>query len=75
MGTRLPSEEYVLIIRLAGIEGLPPLRSNRFTLCLPGLPARKRGISEQDQSAVRSRRNAVAADIDTRFPKRYFPKA
>ncbi len=63
MGTRLPSEEDVLIIRVAGIEGLPPRRSNRFTLCLPGLPARKPGISEQDQSLVRSRRNAVAADI------------
>jgi len=41
MGTRLPSEEEVLIIPPAGKKGQPPHRSNRFSPFVPELPARK----------------------------------
>jgi len=59
MGTRLPSEREVLIIRPTGITG-----NLNVSTGLPkssGAPARKPGIPKQDPNAMRSRRNAVAA--------------
>ena len=63
MGTRLPSAEEVLIIRPAGKTGQPPHRSNRVTPSLPESLPGSPGIPKQDPNAMRSSRNAVAAEL------------
>jgi hypothetical protein len=50
MGSRLPSEEEVLIIRPTGKKGCRS-RFQPGDLSCPGVPARKAGISEQDPNA------------------------
>ncbi len=52
MGSRLPSEEEVLIIRPAGIMGKPNVSVGLPKLS--GVPARKPGIPKQDPNVMRS---------------------
>ncbi len=70
MGRRLPSREEVLIIRPAGKKGQPPHRSNRVTPSLPESLPGSPGIPKQDPNAMRSVRNAVAADLHLKIPKK-----
>jgi len=69
MGSCLPSAGQVLIIRPTGKKGrrrnapIGPLTSRG--------PARKPSIPEQDPNRVRSRRNAVAAEVlENTFPRK-----
>src|SRR5438045_2557848 len=69
MGSCLPSAGEVLIIPPTGKMGQPPQRFSRVIPPFPG-PARKPGIPEQDPDAMRSMRNAVAAQsLRTRYPE------
>jgi hypothetical protein len=53
MGSRLPSEEEVLIIRPTGKKGQPPLRSNGLGRSLPGAPCQEsQGIPKQDPNNI-----------------------
>ena len=70
MGRCLPSEEEVLIIRPAGKKGQPPHRSNRVTPSLPESLPGSPGVPKQDPNAMRSARNAVAAELQLKIPKK-----
>jgi hypothetical protein len=74
VGSCLPSAGQVLIIRPAGKKGrrrnapLRPLTSRS--------PARKPSIPEQVPNRMRSRRNAVAAEVlENTFPRKAISQA
>jgi hypothetical protein len=72
MGSCLPSAGQVLIIRPAGKKGRR--RNAPLGLLSSRGPARKPSIPVQVPNRVRSRRNAVAAEVlEKTFPRKQFP--
>jgi hypothetical protein len=63
MGRGLPSAGEVLIIPPAGKKGSAASSLQPGYPWSPGVPARKPGHSKQDPNAMRSMRNAVAAEL------------
>jgi len=74
MGSRLPSEEEVLIIRPTGNKGQPPHRSNRVNPHLPEAPCQE---ARAFQSRIRMQCGPAECSLEfagNTNPNSHFPK-